>query len=147
MSGFPVFIKQVNKKIVVTNALSDTYSRIKNGYKLNSVSVFALKSKKVVGMLDILLLEGFIRGYSFNPLEQNKIKILLKYTSEGHCSLQVIKGISRAGYKVYVTNEDLWNIHLKSSTSCFILSTSKGVISSKQALKYNLGGELLCYVF
>lgn len=131
---------------MVSNLLSDTYSRIKNGYKLNFDSVLALKSKKVMRVLDVLLLEGFIRGYSFDSLEQNKIKILLKYTPEGQCCLQVIKGISRAGHKVYVSKNALWSIHLKSNISCFVLSTSKGVISSKQALQYNVGGELLCYV-
>ena len=63
------------------NNLTDSFIRIKNGYKLNLDSVLILKSKKIIKVLEILYLEGFIRGYSFNSFDSNKIKILLKYTS------------------------------------------------------------------
>lgn len=130
----------------VINILSDSYARIKNGYRLNLESVLVLNSKKVVKILDVLYLEGFIRGYNFNVSEPNKIKVLLKYSSDGESSLRDIKGISNSGKKVYVSVDTLWNISLKSNMGCFILSTSKGIMSLNDALKHNVGGELLCYV-
>lgn len=132
--------------MIVTNTLSDTYTRIKNGSKLNLNSILVLNSKKVVRVLDVLYLEGFIRGYSFDSQEQNKIKVLLKYASDGKSSLRDIKGISKSSKRVYVCVNTLWSIHAKSNISCFILSTPKGVISLNRALEYNVGGELLCYV-
>jgi len=130
----------------VVNILNDSYARIKNGYKLNLDSVLVLKSKKIIRVLDVLYLEGFIRGYNFDALKPNKIRVLLKYSAEGEGSLRDIKSISKSGKKVYVSVNSLWNISTKSNMGCFILSTSKGVISLNDALKYNVGGELLCYV-
>lgn len=132
--------------MTVTNILNDTYARIKNGYRLKFDSILVLKSKKVMRILDVLYLEGFIRGYSFNTLEQNKIKILLKYSSNGEGSLRNIKSISKSSKRIYATVGNLWSISLKSNISCVILSTSKGVLSLNEALKRNIGGELLCYV-
>ena len=128
------------------NILNDSYVRIKNGYKLNLDSVLILKSKKIIKVLEVLYLEGFIRGYSFDLLYPNKIKVLLKYSSGGKSSLRDIKGISRSGKRAYVSVKALWNLNLKMSLGCFILSTPKGVLSLSDALKYNVGGELLCYV-
>ena len=128
------------------NNLTDSFIRIKNGYKLNLDSVLILKSKKIIKVLEILYLEGFIRGYSFNSFDSNKIKILLKYTSGGEGSLRRIKILSKPSRRVYASVKTLWNLNLKKNLGCFILSTSKGVLNLNDALKYNVGGELLCYV-
>jgi len=133
--------------MIVNNILSDFYCRIKNGYNLRLKSVLVLKSKLVVRVLDVLLLEGFIRGYTFNTKETNKIKVLLKYDLNGVGSIKDIKGISSSGRSVYVKVEGLWNIYSQSSFFCIILSTSKGVISLKKALEKNIGGELLCIIY
>jgi len=130
----------------VINTLSDTYIRIKNGYILNSKFVWVIKSKQVVNILSILYLEGFIRSYSFDSNQPNKIKVDLKYSSDGQGAVRNIKGISKSSRRVYTSNKTLWGLCSKNSLGCFILSTSKGVMSSKEALKINVGGELLCYV-
>jgi small subunit ribosomal protein S8 len=128
------------------NSFNDSLIRIKNGYKLNFDSVFILKSKKIIKVLDILYLEGYIRGYSFDPLDIYKIKVLLKYSGFGEGSFRKIKVISVSSKRVYVSVDTLFNLNLKKSLGCFILSTSKGILSLNDALKYNIGGELLCYV-
>lgn len=132
--------------MVVTNILNDSYVRIKNGYQLGLDSILILRSKKVIRVLDVLYLEGFIRGYSLDTSDKGKINVLLKYSSEGRGSLKNIKGISRSGKRVYVSIATLWNMNSRSNLGCYILSTSKGVMSLKHALKFNVGGELLCYV-
>lgn len=131
---------------MVTNILSDTYVRIKNGYKLHLKEVLVLKSNKVISVLDVLYLEGFIRGYVIDSCEQNKIKVLLKYSLEGEACLKNIIGVSKSCKRVYLNTNSLWSLYSKSNISCFILSTSKGVVSLNKALYLNVGGELLCYV-
>lgn len=131
---------------MVNNTLSDLYVRIKNGYSLKLEEVLVLRSKLVVKVLDILLLEGFIRGYSFNVKESNKIKVLLKYSASGKKAIREIKGVSGSSRRLYVSVDVLWSFYSESDTTCLILSTSKGVIDLKTALKLNIGGELLCLV-
>ena len=132
--------------MVVTNVLNDTYIRIKNGCQLNLDSILILRSKKVIRVLDVLYLEGFIRGYYLDTVDKSKINVLLKYSTQGKSSLQNIHGISQSGKRVYASVNTLWNMNLNTSVGCFILSTSKGVMTLKSALKNNIGGELLCYV-
>ena len=128
------------------NSLNDSFIRIKNGYKFNLDSVLIVKSKKVIKVLDILYLEGYISGYSLDPLDIYKIKVLLKYNSDGKSPFRGIKVISISSKRVYVSVDTLFNLNLKNSLGCFILSTSKGILCLNDALKYNIGGELLCYV-
>jgi small subunit ribosomal protein S8 len=144
-----VFLKvNIIKKIMAVNyILSDLYSRIKNGNKAKLESIVVLKSKLVIKVLDILFLEGFIRGYTFNAKESNKIIVLLKYSLDGKSVIKHIKGISKPGKRVYIGVDSLWNIYSESDTICLILSTSKGVMCLKEALNKNIGGEPLCVVF
>ena len=130
---------------MVMNTLNDTFIRIKNGYKCKFGSIFVLRSKKIIKFLDILYLEGFISGYSLCT-DRNKIKVLLKHIRGGEGALREIKSISKSGKRVYISVKNLWLLENISKTGCFILSTSKGMMSSNEALKQNVGGELLCYV-
>ena len=130
----------------VNNSLSDLCSRIKNNSVHKVKSILVIRSKKIIKVLDILVLEGFIRGYSFNTKEKNVIKVLLKYSDDGKPSIRDIKVISKSGKKVYSSVRFLWDIQASFSNGCIILSTSKGIMSLNSAIKNNLGGELLCYV-
>jgi small subunit ribosomal protein S8 len=132
--------------MIVTNVLSDTYARIKNGYTSNFKHIWVIKSKKVVRVLSILSLEGFIRGFSFDLERPNEIRVDLKYSIGGISAIRNIKGVSKPSSKVYVSMDTLWIMHSKNILGCYIVSTSKGVVSSKEALRLNVGGELLCYV-
>lgn len=131
---------------MVNNTLSDLYVRIKNGYSLKLKEVLVLRSKIVVKVLDILLLEGFIRGYSFNVKDSNKIKVLLKYSATGKKAIREIKGVSSSSRRLYASVDTLWSFYSESDTVCLVLSTSKGIIDLKTALRLNVGGELLCLV-
>jgi small subunit ribosomal protein S8 len=130
----------------VNNTLSDFCSRIKNSSRSRVENVLIIKSKKVIKVLDILLLEGFIKGFSFDTLDKNKMKVTLKYSNNGDPIVKTIKAISKSGKRVYSSVSSLWSVQSHFSDGCVILSTSKGVMSLNQALKNNLGGELLCYV-
>lgn len=131
---------------MVNNTLSDFCSRVKNSSYTKIESVLVIKSKKIIKILDILLLEGFIRGYSLNSEDKNKIKVLLKYSPSSRPSIRDIKIISKSGKRVYSSVNSLWRIQSNLVGKCIILSTSKGIMSLNMALKKNVGGELLCYV-
>lgn len=127
------------------NIITDSFIRIKNGYDQKLESVLVLKSKKITPILDMLCVEGFIRGYTSCLVNNTKLKVLLKY-SGGQGSLKDIKIISKSGRRVYVNVNDLWYIYSLNGLGCFIISTSKGVLTLREALEHNTGGELICYV-
>jgi small subunit ribosomal protein S8 len=129
---------------MVRDVLSDTLIRIKNGYNLRFGSIFVLQSRKVIRILDLLYLEGFIRGYSLE--KENKIKVLLKYALDGKAVLRKIIILSKPGRKIFVSSKSLWLLDVVKGSGCFFLTTSKGFMSLKKALKYGIGGELICYV-
>ena len=70
----------------------------------------------------------------------------MKYTDGNKKVLRETKNISKSGKRTYVSVKNLWLLDSISKNGCFILSTSKGMMSSNRALKENIGGELLCYV-
>lgn len=131
---------------MVNNTLSDFCNRVKNSSQVKVESVLVIKSKKIIKILDILLLEGFIRGYSLDTGNKNKVKVLLKYSSSRKSSIRDIKIISKSGRRIYSSVNSLWSIQSNFIGKCIILSTSKGIMSLNMALQKNLGGELLCYV-
>lgn len=129
------------------NILDDSFARIKNSYKLNRRSVLIIRSKKVISVLDVLYDEGFIRGYNFVNVDGKKqIKVLLKYSATGVSVIKNIKTISRGSRRVYVKANILWGLYSRIGFGCYILSTSKGVLSLREALEHRIGGELMCYV-
>lgn len=128
------------------NLLNDMYARIKNAYKLNLDQVFVLKSKKIIKVLDVLYLEGLIRGYRINSFQDNQIIVFLKYSFDGEAVVKDIWGVSKPGKGVYASVSELWRLYLKSGICCYVVSTPKGVISLSQALRLNVGGKLLCGV-
>lgn len=128
------------------NLLNDMYTRIKNAHRLKLNQVFVLKSKKIIRVLDVLYLEGFIRGYRVNTSQPRQIIVLLKYSSNGESVIKDFWGISKPGKGVYTSVAGLWRLYKNSGICCYIISTSKGVMSLSQALKLNVGGKLLCGV-
>merc|ERR1712076_265640 len=117
------------------NILDDSFARIKNSYKLNRRSVLIIRSKKVTSVLDVLYDEGFIRGYNFVNVDGKKqIKVLLKYSATGVSVIKNIKTISRGSRRVYVKANILWGLYSRIGFGCCILSTSKGVLSLREAL-------------
>ena len=130
----------------ITDAIADMLTRIRNANsaKHDTVDVPASNMKKAIAQ--ILLDEGFIK--SFQIVEDGKqgiIHITLKY---GPNKSQVISGLSRVskpGLRIYTSCEDMPRV-LK-GLGVAILSTTKGVITDKQARKEHVGGEVLAFVW
>ena len=132
--------------MALTDPIGDMFSRIRNGQmrSLNSIDIPSSNFRK--NILKILKEEGFIKDYYIEKSENNKInlKINLKYY-EGNPVIKEIKRISKPGRRVYSRADSIPRVH--SGLGLAILSTSKGVMSDSEAIKNNLGGEIICRIF
>jgi small subunit ribosomal protein S8 len=124
--------------------LCNNYSLIKNAFLENFSSVFTHRSKQTVRFLDVLYKEGVIRGYNLYSLD-NKIEVYLKYY-KGFSVIKNIKSISSPGCYIYFSFDDICFWDKNSQHSFLVLSTSKGVISSKEAKRLKIGGKVLCAI-
>ncbi len=129
-----------------TDPIADYLTRIRNAIRANKkvVSIPASNLKKEI--TKILFDQGYILSYKFEESKiQGVIKIALKYTKQDHESvISRIQRISTPGLRKYSNSSDLPRI--LNGLGIAIVSTSKGVMTAKQAKKENVGGELICYV-
>ncbi|MBC8455348.1 MAG: 30S ribosomal protein S8 [Flavobacteriales bacterium] len=129
-----------------TDPIADYLTRIRNAIRANKkvVSIPASNLKKEI--TKILFDQGYILSYKFEESKiQGVIKIALKYTKQDHESvIKKIQRISTPGLRKYSNSSDLPRV--LNGLGIAIVSTSKGVMTAKQAKKENVGGELICYV-
>lgn len=130
----------------MTDPIADMLTRIRNGNnaKHDSVDIPASNIKKELAQ--ILLDEGFIKG--FDVIEDGKqgiIRVELKYGNYNEKVLSGIKRISKPGLRVYVKNDEIPRV--LGGLGIAILSTSKGIMTDKDARKEGIGGEVICYVW
>lgn len=130
---------------MMTDPIADMLSRIRNGNlaKHKSVEVPASNMKK--DLAQILLDEGYIKGfYVTEDDKQGIITIDLKYVDEQRV-ISGLKRISKPGRRVYVGAQDVPQVLNGLGTA--ILSTSKGIMTDKKARQETVGGEVICYVW
>ncbi len=131
---------------MMTDPIADMLTRIRNGNNArhDSVDVPASNIKKEVAK--ILLDEGFIKGFDvIEDAKQGIIRIDLKYGKNSEKVISGIKRISKPGLKVYVKNNEIPRV--LGGLGIAVLSTSKGMMTDKQARSENVGGEVICYVW
>ena len=141
---------------MLNSVISDTISRIRNGYMAKKNTIEVMHSKFIESFLKVLYQEGYVGTYTVveKPTETKKstykvIKLTLSYLND-KSALQSIQVISRPGCKRYLGADkllDFYNKYAHSGLGTVILSTNKGVIAGHKALETNVGGELLCVVF
>lgn len=132
--------------MVVTDPIADMLTRIRNAQtaKHDTVDIPASNMKKSIAQ--ILLAEGFIKGYStIDDGLQGMIKVQLKYGQNKSKVIYGLKRISRPGLRVYARKDQIPKV--LGGLGIAIMSTSKGVMTNKEALKSNVGGEVLAYVW
>ena len=129
----------------MSDVIADMLTRIRNANnaKHETVDIPASNMKKAIA--DILVKEGYIKGY--NIVEDGKqgiIRVALKYNGKD----KVIKGlrrVSKPGLRIYASCEDMPRV--MNGLGVAIVSTSKGVMTDKEARKNNIGGEVLAFVW
>ena len=129
-----------------TDPIADYLTRVRNAIRANHkvVSIPASNLKKEI--TKILFDQGYILSYKFEDASaQGSIKIALKYTKENNESVITnISRISKPGLRKYSNSTDLPRV--LNGLGIAIISTSKGVMTAKQAKSANVGGEVICYV-
>jgi small subunit ribosomal protein S8 len=130
-----------------TDPIADYLTRIRNAVKANHRVVEIPASNLKKEMTKILFDQGYILSYKFDDSSvQGTIKIALKYNKETKESvIRKIQRISTPGLRQYAGANEMPRI--LNGLGIAIVSTSKGVITGKQAQRDNVGGEVLCYVY
>ncbi len=132
---------------MVTDPIADYLTRIRNAIIANHRVVEVPASNLKKEMTKVLHSKGYIRNYKFeDDNKQGIIKIALKYNPKTKQSaITNLERVSTPGLRKYTGAEDLPRV--LNGLGIAILSTSKGVISDKEARRENIGGEVLCYVY
>ncbi len=130
----------------ITDPIADMLTRIRNANssKFKTVDVPASNMKRAIA--DILYKEGYIK--SFEEIDDNVqgiIRITLKYDEKGNRVIAGLKRISKPGLRIYASKDELPKV--LNGLGVAIVSTSKGVMTDKEARKAGIGGEVLAYVW
>jgi small subunit ribosomal protein S8 len=130
----------------INDPVGDMITRIRNAYMRGKETVDSPCSNLRINVLEVLRDEGFIRGYSQTDFDDGKseIQIDLKY-HEGESVIKEINRISKPGRRVYSSVDSMPLV--RNGLGISVISTSKGVMSDKNARTNNVGGEILCVVF
>jgi len=131
---------------MMTDPIADMLTRIRNAVRVERPHVDMPVSKVKRGLADVLKREGYIWDWQeveSSPVSQ--LRIELKYGPNGERVIQKIRRVSKPGRRVYSKARDLRPV-LK-GLGITIISTSRGVISDREARQRNLGGEVLCEVW
>ena len=125
--------------------IADMLTRIRNANKVGRRMVMILNSKICTGIAQVLKDEGYIEEFDVIPDErQGMIRVKLKYAMDGSRVIHAIDRQSKPGCRVYRKVEELPNV--LNGMGIAVVSTSKGVMSDRQAREQRVGGELLCTV-
>jgi small subunit ribosomal protein S8 len=131
--------------MAVTDPISDFLTRIRNASKAKKVKVEIPSSKMKVGLTEILKKNGYIYDYKIDEdSKQNIITVLLKY-SDGVPAINGLKRISKPGLRIYKKSDKLPRVLNGLGTA--VISTSKGLLTEKEARRQDTGGEVVCYIW
>ena len=130
----------------ISDVIADMLTRIRNANdaKHETVDVPASKMKKAIA--DILVEEGYISGYQIiEDGKQGIIRITLKYGRGKQKIIQGLRRVSKPGLRIYSNCEDMPKV--MNGLGIAIVSTSKGIMTDKEARKLQVGGEVLAFVW
>ena len=130
----------------ITDSIGDMLTRIRNANsaKHETVSVPASNMKKAIAQ--ILVDEGYIKNYKIiEDGKQGVIKVTLKYTDGKTPVITGLRRVSKPGLRIYSNAEDMPKV--MKGLGIAIISTSKGVMTDREARKQHIGGEVLAYIW
>ena len=130
----------------MTDPIADMLTRVRNASSVqhDTVDIPASNIKKEIAR--ILLEEGYIKGYDvIEDGKQGLIRMQLKYGKNGEKVITGIKKISKPGMRVYADRNNVPIV--LNGIGISVISTSKGIVTDKQARELGVGGEVICYVW
>jgi len=130
----------------MSDPISDMLTRIRNGIIASFDTVDMPSSRVKVNIARILKSEGFIKNYKIIPdKRQGVLRVFLKFDESGESVIGGLKRISKPSCRVYARSDSIPDVLNGYGVS--VLSTSKGVITDRQARKLGVGGEIICTVW
>jgi small subunit ribosomal protein S8 len=131
----------------MTDPIADMLTRIRNANRVHFKSVDVLNSRVNLSMAKVLKKSGYINGYDIkkDPRAHDVLRIYLKYPDAKRTVMTDIQRVSKPGRRVYVKSMKIPQV--LNGYGISILSTSRGVMTDKEARELSLGGELLCNVW
>jgi small subunit ribosomal protein S8 len=131
--------------MVLTDPIADMITRLRNGSKARHETVELPSSRIKFQIAEILKREGFLGDVQLlNEKPQKKLKIRLRYLGKKEPIISEIRRVSKPGCRIYVSLDDL--DALKNNISTTILSTSKGMMTDREAREAKVGGEVILRV-
>ncbi len=132
--------------MAMTDPIADMLTRIRNAGKAKFSKVDIPGSKLKLKIAGVLKEQGFINNFKFT--EDNKqgvLRVYLKYSDDMTHAIYGLERISKPSRRVYTKGKDIKTV--LNGMGISIISTSKGIMTDKQARNYNLGGEVLCNIW
>ncbi|MDE7161597.1 MAG: 30S ribosomal protein S8 [Anaeroplasmataceae bacterium] len=130
---------------MMTDPIADMLTRIRNANAMRHETVEMPSSKTKTAMLTVLKSEGYIADFKVSKDVKSVTTVTLKYTEDHQRVIRGLKRISKPSLPVYTTAEDLPRV--LNGLGVAIISTSKGIMTDKEARKQKIGGEVLAYVW
>lgn len=132
--------------MVLTDPIADMLTRIRNAMVARHNTVDIPKSNVKQAIAQLLLDEGYIKGVEvIDAVPQGTIRVTLKYGANKERIISGLRRISKPGLRVYARAEELPRV--LGGMGIAIVSTSKGIMTDKQARALGIGGEVLAYVW
>ena len=131
----------------MTDPIADMLTRMRNAIAVRKQQTVVPSSKQKVALAHLLVSSGWLEKYEEKPLDNNKKDLIVtfKYDQKGQCAISDIKRISKPSRRVYVNKEGISEV--RNGFGIAVISTSKGLMTNKEAKKDGHGGEVLCEVF
>ena len=130
----------------MTDPIADMLTRVRNANSAGKQTVSMPSSKKLVEIARIMTEEGYVQGFEIIPNQPRDIlEITLKYGEKKSKVIRGIKRISKPGLRIYAGKDELPRVLGGLGTA--IVSTSKGVMTDRDARKAGVGGEVIAYIW
>ncbi|MFO7461611.1 MAG: 30S ribosomal protein S8 [Desulfatiglandales bacterium] len=130
----------------MSDPIADMLTRIRNGIIASFDTVDIPNSKQKISIAKILKAEGFIKNYKVIPdRRQGILRVFLKFDEGGESVIGGLKRVSKPSCRIYTRSDSIPQV--RNGYGISILSTSKGLLTDRQARKLGVGGEILCSVW
>ena len=131
---------------MVGDRIADMLTRIRNANQMKYETVEVLGSKMTLGIAEILKREGYIIDYKYEKnVKGDKLTLTLKYGAKKERVITGLKRISKSGLRVYAKSDEIPRV--LNGLGIAIISTSKGLMTDKEARAAHLGGEVLAFIW
>ena len=134
--------------MTMTDPVADMLTRIRNANQAMHEGVKMPSSRQKVALADVLKAEGYIRGYEVSDSTTNPGKVLtieMKYSADRERVISGVKRVSKPGLRIYSASNTIPRV--LGGLGVAVISTSRGLMSDREARRRRIGGEVLCYVW